>query len=72
MSEQATEDWIRERWGGFTYLDLVRNEDFSLYFIDGNLTLECEDDLSVGVLLLFENTTKQNVIDVERLFGIGE
>lgn len=70
MDELATEDWIRERWGGFDYLDLARNEDFSLYFIDGTLTLECEDDLSVGVLLLFETPTQQNVIDAERIFGI--
>lgn len=69
--EPATEDWIRKRWGGFTYLDIARNEDFSLYFLDGTLTLEHEFEIVVSTLLLFENATQQNVIDAERIFGIG-
>jgi hypothetical protein len=71
--ELATEEWIRNRWGGFNHLVIGRNEDFSLYFIDGPLgalSLVHEDETSVDVLLLFEKPTKQKVIDAERIFGI--
>ena len=68
-SEPATEDWIRERWGGFTYLDIARNEDFMLDFDgDDNLWLHYENN-EIGRVLLFEKPTKQNVIDTERIFG---
>lgn len=69
MSELATEDWIRKRWGGFDYLDLVRNEDFSLDF-NGQLWLHFENEMQVARLLLFKTPTQQNVIDAERIFGI--
>jgi len=70
-SETATEEWICNRWGGFDYLDIARNEDFSLCFAKGNLTLKYETVTEWGDdILLFENATKQNVIDAERIFGI--
>jgi hypothetical protein len=70
-SEPVTEDWIRERWGGFTYLDIARNEDFMLDFKDkeGSLWLHYENGPVIGRVLLFDKPTKQNVIDTERIFG---
>jgi hypothetical protein len=69
-SEPATRNWIRERWGGFSYLDIVRNESFMLHFDgDDNLWLHHENE-EIGRVLLFEKPTKQNVFDAERIFGI--
>ena len=70
--ERANEEWIRNRWGGFTYLVIGRNEDFSLGFKDGSLVLRYENELPdspVSRVLLIENPTQQAVIEVERLFG---
>lgn len=72
-SEPATEDWIRNRWGGFNYLVIGRNEDFMLDFNLGSLWLHYEGGFRnspVARLMLFETPTKQNVIDAERIFGI--
>ena len=68
----ADEDWIRDRWGGFTYLVIGRNEDFMIEFKDGSLWLHCESDLQdspVGRLLLFAIASRQDVVDAERMFG---
>lgn len=68
----AREDWIRERWGGFTYLVIGRNEDFMLDFKDGSLWLHYENDSRdspVGRVMLFEMPTRQGIIDAERMFG---
>jgi hypothetical protein len=70
--ELAREDWIRDRWGGFTYLVIGRNEDFMLDFKDGSLWLHYESDSRdspVGRVMLFEMPTRQGVIDAERMFG---
>ena len=72
-SELAGQDWIEQRWGGFTYLVIGRNEDFCLEFQPKlGLWLRYETDeinSPVGLLLLFENPTQQDVIDAERMFG---
>jgi hypothetical protein len=68
----AREDWICERWGGFTYLVIGRNDDFMLDFEDGILWLHYENDSRdspVGRLFLFGNPTIKQVIDAERMFG---
>ena len=70
--ERANEEWIRKRWGGFTYLVIGRNEDFMLDFQNNNLVLHYENsspDSPVSEVLLIENPTQQAVIEVERLFG---
>ena len=64
----ADPDWIRERWGGFTYLVVSRNEDFTINFEDGSLWLYFEG-IEISRVLLFENPTQQNVMDAERVFG---
>lgn len=74
MPELATDDWIKERWGGFTYLILGRNEDFMLVYQRGNLVLHYERDdpkSDVSQITIMENATKQSVIDTEKLFGQG-
>lgn len=71
----AREDWIRERWGGFTYLVIGRNEDFMLDFKDGSLWLHYENDSRdspVGRVMLFERPTRQGVIEAERMFGCNQ
>jgi len=78
-NEQLVDEaWIRERWGGFTYLAIGRNEDFMLDF-NGDLWLHCETrevlsghfrgNAQVSRLVLFDKPTRQNVIDAERMFG---
>ncbi len=67
----ANEDWIRERWGGFTYLIIGRNDDFMFDFKDGSLWLHCENDSLVCRVLLLESPTRNGVIGVERLFGVS-
>jgi len=74
ISSVAGEDWIKERWGGFTYLVIGRNEDFMLDFKNGSLFLHYENDSKdspVGRVLLLDAPTRQGVIDAERLFGCG-
>lgn len=71
----AREDWIRNRWGGFTYLVIGRNENFILDFQDGSLFLLYESDTKdspVARVLLFEQTTRQGVMDVEWMFGCNQ
>lgn len=68
----ASEDWICQRWGGFTHLVIGRNEDFMLDFKDGSLWLHYETDSRdspVGRVLLLETPTRQGVMDAERMFG---
>lgn len=68
----ADPDWIKERWGGFTYLDIARTEDFMLDFKDDCLWLHFErnaNESQVARVLLFENPTRQDVSDAERIFG---
>jgi hypothetical protein len=70
--ELATEEWIRQRWGGFTYLVLARNEDFMLDWRDGSLFFHYESDDRhgpVSEILIRESATKQCVIDAEKMFG---
>ena len=70
----ATEDWIKDRWGGFTYLVIGRNEDFMLDFENGSLFLHYENDAKnspVGRLMLREAPTRQDILDVERVFLCG-
>lgn len=66
----VNENWIRNRWGGFTYLLIRKNEDFMLDFKDGNLYLHCEDEDSTVVsrLLLFKNPSEQDIINAENFF----
>lgn len=71
-SQLADKEWIRDRWGGFTYLVIGRNEDFMLDFKDGSLWLHYENDIKdspVGRMLLLEMPTRQRIIDAERMFG---
>ena len=65
----ATEEWIKERWGGFTYLDISRNEDFSLQFVERRLWLHFEQGRSVGCLLLLYEPTQADVLAAEIMFG---
>jgi hypothetical protein len=68
----ATEDWICERWGGFTYLIIGRNEDFMLDFKGGSLWLHYENDTRdspVGRVLLMEKPSKIGIEEAERMFG---
>lgn len=72
MSDLATEDWIRERWGGFPYLVIGRNEDFMLDFKDDSLWLHYENESEyspVGRLLLFKNPSRSEIEAAELLFG---
>ena len=71
-SSVAGEDWIKERWGGFTYLVIGRNEYFMFDFKNGSLFLHYENDSKnspVARVLLIDAATQQGVIDAERLFG---
>ena len=72
IASLASEDWIKERWGGFTYLVIGRNEDFMLDMKDGSLFLHYENDTrncTVGRLLIMESATKQCVVEAEKLLG---
>lgn len=69
----ADEQWILKRWGGFNYLLISRNEDFMLDFSsDGKLWLHCESNCGVNRLLLLENPARQEIVDVEKLFGCSQ
>lgn len=68
----ATEDWIRQRWGGFTYLVLARNDEFMFDWRNGSLFLHHEKDDwrgPVSEILISESATRQCVIDAEKMFG---
>jgi len=69
----ADEAWIGDRWGGFLYLDIGRNEDFRLEFENKlGLWLCFERRGECGKIMLFDNPTRQQVIDAERMFGCSD
>jgi hypothetical protein len=69
MDELATEEWVKNRWGGFTYLVIGQNEDFVLDVTDGDLFLRCETDVEVNKLLIAKSVTRQTIMEAEALFG---
>lgn len=72
-SDVATFEWIKQRWGGFGYLVLGRNENFQLNFCNEQLILHAESDdrdSPVWEIMLFDKPTQSQVAQAERMFGV--